>query len=84
MGSKSPNFHDLRVEAPTLAWRVSADHVDARAEGNSDGRTVLGASFVLEAVPEKATVPVLEDAVVLDDSGTTSFFLGFLWCMPLE
>ena len=23
---KSPNFHDLRVEAPTLAWRVSRGH----------------------------------------------------------
>ena len=57
----------------------AADHVDAMAEGNSDGRT----SFV-ETVSEKAMVPVLEDAVVLDDSGTTSFLLGFLWRMPLE
>ncbi len=84
---KSPNFHDLRVEAPTLAWRVSADHVDARAEGTSDGRAVVGASCVLEAVPEKATVPVLEDSVVVNGAGAASFFLVFrayLRPMPLE
>jgi hypothetical protein len=61
------------------------DH-DATAEGNSDGITFSGASLVVDTVvPEKATVPVLEDAgVVVDDAGATSFFLAFLRRMPLE